>query len=454
MKYKTRLLLLLLFFVYGFVVSVFYIHYRAQQAFKEKPKAQQWLPWRPNSRKSADKLDRVLRLKKSLNHFTQNTEENVLASKGGLKTCREKQNFVFIKCMKCATETLETILRRFGLTRNLNFVLPIEKRLYLGWPYPIEPGDYKPPRKSPLCPQCRTGYNILTEHAIYNRTFMRHLMPSDTVFITIIREPYKHLISTFRYFKLQKLLNITQPDAVGEYLTNYRMYESIYKSSAISEKRYCIPNNFSLTENLLSHCLGMPLGFPNGRISIGADPEAIVEYIKMLDQDFSLVMLVEYFHESLILLRRMMCWTFKDIIYMKVNVGRKNTLPKTSREIQKWQDQLYWTYSSVDYVLYEYFNRTFWEKIARQRDGFFEEVKHFKNVHKDVTEFCYSFKMNFRSNQTLFVPSSRWDAGFNFTTFDCNFLSHYLLSYLHEQYYEHMKGFYKDTKTKSSRTFC
>lgn len=375
-----------------------------------------------------------------------------LTSKGGLKTCREKQNFVFIKCMKCATETLGTIFRRFGLVRDLNFVLPVKKRIYLGWPYLMQPNDYKAPRKRSSCPQCLSNYNILCEHAIYNRTSMRLLMPPDSVYITIIREPYSHLVSTFNYFLMSLLLNITQPNAVGEYLANYNKYESIYKSNHVSKLRTCIPDNFSLTENLMAHCLGMPLGFPSDRTSIASNTEAVVKYIEMLDEDFSLVMIMEYFHESLILLRRLMCWTFKDIIYHKVNVNKK--APSVSKRTQILQDQLYRTYSPIDYMLYDYFNRTFWKKIALQKDDFFDEVRNFEKVHKVIDEFCASFMGNFESNNTLFVPSTHWNAEFNFTAFECNMLSHYLLWPLHNRYERQMKVLYPTVKPNQIRDYC
>ena len=378
----------------------------------------------------------------------------MFASRVDSKQCREKVNFVFIKCMKCATETLETIFRRFGYVRDLNFVLPIEKRIYLGWPYLMEPDDYKPPRKLPWCSQCPANYNILCEHAIYNRTSMRLLMPSDTIYITIIREPYSRLVSTFNYFLMKQFLNITQLDALSEYINNYRKYESIYKSAKLSKKRNCIPDNFSLSENLMAHCLGMPLGFPSGRKSIASDPEAITKYIKLLDKDFSLVMIVEYFHESLILLRRLMCWTFKDIIYLKVNMRYPQELQKGNPKMQKQQEQLYRKYSPVDYMLYDYFNQTFWEKVALQNDGFFDEVRQFKQVHKEVVEFCASFKYNFASTTTLLVPSTHWNAEFNFTTYDCGLISHYLLWSLHDRYEKQMKGLHQKKKIKPTRTHC
>lgn len=124
-------------------------------------------------------------------------------------SCTEKTNFVFIKCMKCATETMGTIIRRFGLVRNLNFVVPVKNNIYLGWPFVIEETDYRPSKKS---------FNILMEHAIYNSTKMEKMMPNNTVYITIIREPWRRLTSSFWYFSLG--YTVEPPVNFSEYIQN------------------------------------------------------------------------------------------------------------------------------------------------------------------------------------------------------------------------------------------
>ena len=100
-----------------------------------------------------------------LNHYIQNVERKQQISFPGRilfhrnqyfetdenKCMEEKTNFVFIKCMKCATETMATILRRFGYLRDLNFVLPVNRNIYLGWPFPIEESDIR---------QSKFDYNI------------------------------------------------------------------------------------------------------------------------------------------------------------------------------------------------------------------------------------------------------------------------------------------------------
>jgi hypothetical protein len=46
--------------------------------------------------------------------------------------------------MKCATETMGTIIRRFGYKRALNFVLSVKNNIYLGWPYIMMKTDHRP----------------------------------------------------------------------------------------------------------------------------------------------------------------------------------------------------------------------------------------------------------------------------------------------------------------------
>ena len=66
--------------------------------------------------------------------------------------CLEKRNhFVYLKVHKTASKTLSAIVRRFGYRRNLSFILPISRRNNLGWPYPLNPGMYRPKKTDTYC---------------------------------------------------------------------------------------------------------------------------------------------------------------------------------------------------------------------------------------------------------------------------------------------------------------
>jgi hypothetical protein len=85
-----------------------------------------------------------------------------------------------------------------------------------------------------------------------------------------------------------------------------------------------ILDGFSVTKNLMAQCLGMPLGFPYGRADISNNLHAVQDYIQNLDEEFSLVMIVEYFHESLILFKRLM----KLLEISALPYGKPRGIPK------------------------------------------------------------------------------------------------------------------------------
>jgi len=218
----------------------------------------------------------------------------------------EKKNFVFIKTMKCATETLARILRRNCLLKDLNAMMPRDEHFYFSWPYFMDDSDYRLSDRP---------FQGLIDHAVYNKTIMNSYFPPRTThYITIIRDPLKQFVSAFNYFMIEKISGIHSRRPISEYLQNIEYYENIY-TSPNAKGRLCMPNGFSVTKNLIAHCLGMPLGFPKNRTDISTNLPAIVKYILEVDSEFSLVMIVDYFHESLILLKRLMKWTMKDIIY-------------------------------------------------------------------------------------------------------------------------------------------
>jgi hypothetical protein len=151
------------------------------------------------------------------------------------------------------------------------------------------------------------------------------------------------------------------PDRFSEYMTNIEKYEMAYKLPM--DKRYCVPDGFSMSKNLMSFNLGFPTGgFWSPTEDQSNNDELIASWISSLDSKFNLVLVVEYFVESIVLLRRLMCWTLPDVLFHSVN-----SLPYNYRSHS--DDRLvniYRRWSRVDYVLYDHFNRTLWKRIAMQ----------------------------------------------------------------------------------------
>lgn len=358
-----------------------------------------------------------------------------------LSKCPHK-HFVFIKLMKCATETMGTILRRFALKNNLSVMLPRGKNIYLGWPYTLDKVDYRPSdAENPHM------YHCLIEHAIYNSTIMTPLFPSDTKYITIIRHPWKQFKSSFHYFNVEKIAQVKSNTSLMHYVNNLESYETVYKSHEARTYRFCIPDGFSVTKNLMSHCLGMPTGFPVGHLDFQDSTKLAWEYIyNVLRTDFHLVMIVEYFHESLILLKRLMCWEFKDILYKRTNSDKYHykTTEKEEAIHRKW--------SSADYILYDHFNQTFWEEVGKQSKDFYEEVAIFTKLQLQVTSFCNQFENKtiphnkHTFNGKLTVHRTNYSEEFVWTEEDCNLLKSDLLESLKQKYNKNIYSRFGNTR--------
>jgi hypothetical protein len=256
---------------------------------------------------------------------------------------------------------------------------------------------------------------------------MSQLMPKDSAYITIIREPFSHFKSVFNYFNIAYIASVGEEDKLSGYPQNLEKYETFYKSPEGAKIRYCIPDGFSVTKNLLSHCLGMPLGFPKGRENIAEDEDKILNYIYTIEEQFNLVMIMEYFHESLVLLKRQMCWSLEDIVYHSRNVGNY------AFKVSKTSDMnliIHQNWSHVDYILYNHLNQTFWKKVHEQGEDFHGEVTEFTRIQSEVSKFCFDKS----GVNNLVIEESEFTSSFNISKDLCLILDIDLLEPLKQRF--------------------
>uniref|UniRef100_A0A7M5V5D7 Uncharacterized protein n=1 Tax=Clytia hemisphaerica TaxID=252671 RepID=A0A7M5V5D7_9CNID len=107
------------------------------------------------------------------------------------KACKRKKNIVFLKTHKTGSSTITNILNRYGEARNLNFVLPNIGSNRLDWPWFF--------KNTSFYSLNGTEPNILCNHARFNKQPMTDLMPNDTVYVTILRNPISQFESSFSY---------------------------------------------------------------------------------------------------------------------------------------------------------------------------------------------------------------------------------------------------------------
>ncbi|KAK3100402.1 hypothetical protein FSP39_019315 [Pinctada imbricata] len=277
-----------------------------------------------------------------------------------------KTNIAFLKVHKAASSTVQNILFRFGLRRNLTFVLPRPPGFY--WRNVISMRT-SVSKRNVISPPTNKTFNILCSHVIYNREAFRSIMPNSTKYIGILREPHSQFLSMLRYTNSRVVFNkgTFGKDPIAKYLENPSLYE--YKD----------PYD-SYTNNRMA----VEFGFP-GHLFKSRNMSGIQLYLKELDKDFDLVMITEMFDESLVLLKRVMSWNIKDIIYASLNKNRKKHeayrwLRVSAENFNKWK--------LLDVELYRYFRKRLFERIRQEGRGFKQEVQYFKNVQRNVKLFC------------------------------------------------------------------
>lgn len=269
------------------------------------------------------------------------------------KRGEEKRNLVYLKMHKTGSETLAQLFRRFGYARNLSFVLPSDEGVFgINWPFQVEPKSY---RKS------KTGqFNILCEHAVLNITTFMALMPKDTVYITSVREPFDRFLSAFNYFRVPLWINMTGSQHERQFMTNPDYFDELYKRRCLRGVT-CWP---SLLRNAMAFDLGFRVGFPYGSVDWTWDSKRTDHWLTQLDQTLDVIIVVEHFDESLVLLRRRMCWTTSDIIYLQRNPSKhkaREAFSNSSSESNSVIDK-YYAWSAVDVQLYKRLS----EKFVRQ----------------------------------------------------------------------------------------
>ncbi|XP_071819584.1 galactosylceramide sulfotransferase-like isoform X2 [Apostichopus japonicus] len=272
-------------------------------------------------------------------------------------SCQPVNNFVFVKTHKTGSTTLRSITSRYGYTRDLSFLLSNDGRIGhfngISLRYSSESSNFLPPLgvKKNDFPNYQ-NYNISNVHLKYNRRSLDKFMyrRHNLTLFTILRTPEEQWLSWFQYYKKYTKVGF-KADGISEAAMPY--IERLEKENG----------DF----NQQSRDLGI-----NDKKHF--NDTLLRETVTEMTKDFNLVMITEYFDESLILLRKMMCWTFEDILYVS-----KRKQPMKTQFPDDVKEKLY-QYNHADVYIYEYFNRTLWRKIEEYGPSFKGELRYFRQL--------------------------------------------------------------------------
>ncbi len=109
-------------------------------------------------------------------------------------------------------------------------------------------------------------------------------------------------------------------------------------------------------------------------------------FLAEVDQVFSLVLIAEYFDESLVLLRHLLSWDLDDILYVKLNMrtqsSKQRLTPDLPAKIRAW--------NSLDARLYDHFNASLWRQLsALGPDCVAREVRLLRQTQERLMRCCF-----------------------------------------------------------------
>ncbi|KAI8504176.1 galactosylceramide sulfotransferase [Branchiostoma belcheri] len=256
--------------------------------------------------------------------------------------------------------------------------------------------------RSACRPALGRNYTLLINHAIMNKTAMDRLMAPGTRYIGIVRHPLEHFRSMF-FYRRSPAEDKSNP--LGKYLDNRVDYQpgNRRRQKTISKQK-----NFQ----------AYTLGFPT-KLMASKSTSQINEALRTVADWYSIVLITDYWEESLVLLRRTFCWTMYDILHTtkRIHVQRD---PKKSVPLTDKQKETHRTLSPIDYIIYEHFNRTFWDRVAKEGPGFWDEVASFKKLNLEVNHHCRKTRKTKR--QRVF-PGDKWSQEFAVNSTFCKELN-------------------------------
>jgi len=305
-------------------------------------------------------------------------------------TSSEARHIGFLKVHKAGGSTIQNILFRFGRSRNATFVIPVEKSII---------SEYNKPSDKLLNYKNGDFYDILALHTVYNESVYSKLLPKDSFRLAIVRKPLDVFVSAAFYHRDVWGVDYLQRVPNDNFIHNLILYPELYDSHVLS-----------LTRNSMA----MDFGFPPGIHS--TETKTINNYLCNLDRHFHLVMVLEKFDESLILLKRLLGWQLKDILYIPQNTHSHPSISElniSQSEIDKFE-----TRNFLDVALYDHFVNIFNSKVNDLGQDFKYEVEHFQNVGSKVLDYCV-FHERHSNSRDLVVYESDWNAEFSLSLKDC-----------------------------------
>ncbi|XP_060730435.1 galactose-3-O-sulfotransferase 4 isoform X1 [Tachysurus vachellii] len=265
-----------------------------------------------------------------------------------LGSCRPQTHIMFLKTHKTASSTILNMLYRFGEEQGLRFALPMGYQF--GYPLPFIAQRVKGYRGPHVA-----EYDIMGNHMRFYKPEVDKVMPANTFYFSILRDPVALAESSYAYYK-NVAPAFRRSKGLGDFADN--------------PKKYYDPRlrNNHYARNLLWFDFGLDHN-ANYSLALAKRGEAAVR------RNFKLILLSEYFDQSMVLLRHALCWPLDAVVSFSLNARQQISKSRSawvgkaaapaSLQLTEEQRQKLREWNALDWHLYQAFNSTFWNKVER-----------------------------------------------------------------------------------------
>ncbi|XP_018117844.2 galactose-3-O-sulfotransferase 2 isoform X2 [Xenopus laevis] len=288
----------------------------------------------------------------------------------GSSSCRAHTNIFFLKTHKTASSTIMNILFRYGEFHNLTFALPSKTNSQFFYPKYFTAAFV-----DGFSAHNNNTYQIMCHHMRFLLTEVEKVMPSNSFYFTILRNPVSLMESSFSYYKATS--SFIRAKSLEDFLNKTSNY---YKGN-------------SHARNIMTFDLGFD---HNGKES----PKHFQLAGRMVEATYDLVLITEYFDESLVLLKDALCWTFDDVLSFPLNTRTNSTKLAMSQDTQEKIK----IWNQLDWQLYVYFNNSFWDRVEKfGKERMQREVEELRKRRAQVAKLCLKDTVEVNKIQDKFL---------------------------------------------------
>ena len=189
--------------------------------------------------------------------------------------------------------------------------------------------------------------------------------PEKPVYFTIVRDPVSLFISVWDYYNLPNHI----PNGKKLSLEEFALQD---------EKPNVISWGHMKFRDVTLFDFGLPVEDNDNMIAVQAK-------IKEISETFDLVMVMEQFDESMVLLKHLLCWEYSNLTSLKLNSRDESSKSQISDEArQKLKEWL-----NSDMVFYNHFKELFKTKLeAFGAEKMSKELEKIQGLNQEAKERC------------------------------------------------------------------